>query len=760
MSNLIEPKGEIVARTDLKLPRARSFADVLAGGANVYARLVECRAGDGGESVVFEAEVELGQLRVHPIRPRERLVALFPPDDATTPEVLSLRDDFPSVPHRSLRYDEFPRSLCLYDEPFRDLKKTWTAARFLERVRDWLALTAKGRLHHEDQPLEPLFVAQDHVILPDDLFDGERDFSQRLRIEPIEYPNGNFVCLLSKAPPVLTATEPPKPGEKPAGFDYVATAFRCAAQTHGVIRRQPATLRDLAEVFRSLGRDFLSELKERLAAWQREKAPLAARLILVIWFPKTRDEEGRIEATDVWTFLTSGSLLEVGAAIGLWDVHDGKPGTILGGDASRDGRGIKLALLHSHFNLSRSRAARLEGRTERFDGKIAAVGVGALGSQVTLNLARSAFGEWTIIDDDLLLPHNLARHALDGNALGYPKAYALATFANSLIEGDSIVRAILADVLDPGKSQQAVGEAFAAADIILDLSASVAVARHLAHAPDLKARRISIFLNPTGEDLVVLAEDAGRSSPLDSLEMQYYRALVTDERLDGHFRPLDGRARYGQSCRDVTSRIPQDSVALHAANASRIVKTISSTSASRIIIWRSDRDGNVRRVDIGTAPVIRHAIGDWTVCLDALLVHRLAQLRDAKLPRETGGVLIGSFDLERRIAYIVETIPSPPDSEEWPTLYIRGCRGLRGEVDRLAERTDGMLEYIGEWHSHPAGCSTAPSADDVRVFGWLTESMDVEGLPALMMIVGDDGHSSCYIGLMARNECLLPEMPR
>lgn len=760
MGNFIEPQGTIVEPSDLSLPRARSFVDVLGGGSNDYARFIECRSEAGCESVVFEVEVELGQLRVHAIRPRERLVAIFPLDDATTPEVLALRDDFPSVPHLNLKIEETPRSLCLYDEPFRDLKKTWTAARFVERVRAWLALTAKGMLHHEDQPLEPLFFSQDHVILPDDLFAGDQELSHRLRIDPIEYPNGKFVCLLSKTPPDPAVPPRANREKKPPAMDFVATAFRCTPQTHGVIRRQPATLQDLAEVCRRLGTDLLGQLRERLTSWNLDKAALADRLILVIWFPKTRDGEERVEATDVWTFLTFDSLLNVGAAIGLWDVHEGERALILRRDDAGDGRAIKLALLHSHFNLSRPRAARLNGRAQRYGGKVVAVGAGALGSQVAMNLIRSAFGEWTVIDDDLLFPHNLARHALDGGALGYPKAHALAVFANSLIEGDSVMRSILADLIEPGDSKQAVDEAIAAADLILDMSASVAVARHLAHKPDITARRISVFLNPSGEDLVLLAEDAERSIPLDMVEMQYYRAIATDERLAGHFQPRDGRARYGQSCRDVTSSISHDSVALHAAAASHALKSVTSTPAGRILIWRSDREGNVRRIDVGPAPMVRHTIGNWTVCLDALLIHRLAQLREVKLPHETGGVLIGSFDLERRIAYIVETIPSPPDSEEWPTLYIRGCRGLRGEVDRLTERTDGMLEYIGEWHSHPAGCSTAPSADDVDVFGWLTESMDIEGLPALMMIVGDGGHASCYIGFMTRNEYLLPETPR
>jgi tRNA A37 threonylcarbamoyladenosine dehydratase len=38
-------------------------------------------------------------------------------------------------------------------------------------------------------------------------------------------------------------------------------------------------------------------------------------------------------------------------------------------------------------------------------------GAGALGSQLMNNLSRAGFGRWTIVDNDKLLPHNLARNA-------------------------------------------------------------------------------------------------------------------------------------------------------------------------------------------------------------------------------------------------------------------------------------------------------------------------------------------------------------
>lgn len=87
--------------------------------------------------------------------------------------------------------------------------------------------------------------------------------------------------------------------------------------------------------------------------------------------------------------------------------------------------------------------------------------------------------------------------------------------------------------------------------------------------------------------------------------------------------------------------------------------------------------------------------------------------------------------------YVVDTVPSPPDSQEWPTVYIRGCQGLREQVDRIETMTAGMLGYVGEWHSHPDGYGPRPSGDDRNVFDWLTEIMCPNGLPPLMLIAAE-----------------------
>ncbi|MHB8843314.1 MAG: Mov34/MPN/PAD-1 family protein [Nitrospirota bacterium] len=742
----IVPKGTRISIESLRASKAKALADILSREALDFATLVECYADDSSDIVVFDVAVEVPQLRKNPINSRERLAAVFALQDDKAPEVLALRPDFPRVPHLNLVESEFPRSLCLYEELYRDLKSRWTAQRFVERVRQWLALTARGLLHDEDQPLEPLLSGYlGVIILPPEVLDSSST-PQRLYLVATEMAERLFLIAYRDKP------------DHPRYLPSIVSVHVCPPRQHGVIRNRPLTITDIDKFSKDAGLDLLTELRSRLRDWRiestKETALMESPLVIVLVCPKTRNESSATEATDVWVFITAHHLKEVGKDIGIWDEQKGHIVPLIFPDETKTGKETRTDLLNTAYHLTRGLAAAVSNLPTIEDPKICAIGVGALGSQVVINLARSGLGTWCLIDDDHLMPHNVARHALWGDAIGYKKADAMALVANNMIYGPDLFSSITADVVSPKGKAEDVRVALANTDIILDMSASVTVARYLALNVESLARRVSLYLNPSGQDLVLLAEDRSRSIQLDELEMQFYRALAHDESLSGHYTQDSSRRRYGRSCRDVTSLLSQSNVALHAAIGTMELPGVFKSDKSQITVWRSHSDGTVSRVDVNVTDVFRQQIGEWIVSIDSYLLGQLRQLRTEKKPNETGGVLIGSVDLDRKRIYIIDTIPSPPDSEEWPTLYIRGSRGLKTQVDALARKTSGMLEYVGEWHSHPDGFSTAPSGDDLSVFSWLTEWMDRDGLPSVMMIVGQADRISCFVGQINREENL------
>jgi integrative and conjugative element protein (TIGR02256 family) len=457
----------------------------------------------------------------------------------------------------------------------------------------------------------------------------------------------------------------------------------------------------------------------------------------VILLPKQRQSGGEIEHNEYWAFLLSKEISHLGVALGLWEIRGVTVGRILGGTVNE--RLIDETLvdvLNPTFTLSRAGAAALNG-TNPSSLRIAAVGLGALGSQVVTNLVRSGFGVWMGIDEDFVLPHNAARHEVTQWEVGLPKVQSVQLRLNAILDEAAMTGILETNVLRPGAKSAQLEAALTDSDVILDLSANLAVGRKLAHYPNTDIRRCSLFLNPSGSDLVLLCEDQARKVRLDWLEFQYYRALINQKDLADHFRQEPGRIRYGQSCRDLTSTVPQHLVAMHSGIAARALQQCLVQDEAVLRIWSSDDSLNVHAHRIEQFPVLKVDIEGWQIRTDEAFVQKIVRCRKNKLPKETGGVLVGGFDQQNRILYLVDVIPSPPDSEEWPTLYIRGRHGLEGAVNQVSERSDGQLQYMGEWHSHPKGHSTEPSNDDKKVLEWLAKHTARDGNPPVMLIVGE-----------------------
>jgi integrative and conjugative element protein (TIGR02256 family) len=100
-------------------------------------------------------------------------------------------------------------------------------------------------------------------------------------------------------------------------------------------------------------------------------------------------------------------------------------------------------------------------------------------------------------------------------------------------------------------------------------------------------------------------------------------------------------------------------------------------------------------------------------------------------------VLLGTFDLSRSVLHIVAALPAPPDSRQSPTFFIRGAKELRPLIDGINRRSAGVLNYVGEWHSHPKGAKARPSDDDEEVYAHLKTHLHATGAPYVMAIYGE-----------------------
>ncbi len=532
---------------------------------------------------------------------------------------------------------------------------------------------------------------------------------------------------------------------------YAVVVMRSRAMTHGLVRSTPRPLGDLNKLLLAGGLNINRQLKELFRSWnRRSKADeledvLSAQLVIVIRLPKRSRKGSPVESEEVRAFQAQDNIGILGTRLGIkW--HSSEVDDLKSVTEQQVRSETRLTLLNVRETLSKESARRSNGLSQLIsDPRVTAIGAGALGFPVMANLTRSGYGRLTIVDEDVLHPHNLARHTLDTSYVGWYKAEALAAELSQIMSEEPPVQSIVANVLYPGDKTRALEAVYQSSDLILDMAASIPVSRHLVHSIKSDSRRVSLFLNPSGKALTLLAEDTSREIPLDSLEMQFYRAIVRDPHLCSLLDSPD-QNRIGQTCRDLSAEISQYDVAMHGGMGSRSVQLLCECDKARIRTWLLDGHDNYGLVmDIEPARPFKCTQKAWTAVFDSELLDTLALMRGSRLPNETGGVLVGSRDRSRKILYIVDALPSPPDSEEFRTSYIRGTRGLSEEVDRIARITSWNLDYIGEWHSHPDGHNVEPSANDEKLLAWIWAGMEKAGETGLMCIIGEGKQLGIYL---------------
>jgi len=674
---------------------------------------------------------EIPQYPVFPVEFTERIKIRIMED--CLPEVFC-RPDFPVVPHLNV-YENGDKTLCLFDVEFYDIKYMFNASMFLNRIVYWFSKTSRGELHQDDQPLEPFFPSvRNSAIFNLNEHSNKIPF---IRFEEITTPHGR---LLTEIPLEETG--------RGRLFAYLRTDIK-KIYSDNIINRLPQTLLELNDAF---DEDILKEIdqcilpiwaikqnaKEYMQLFRQKETELKnCALVLLITISLARTSNVAPERFELKAFTIETNFQNLYRAFG----YEKDGAKLVKKRELITAQEIKV-LQHEvlcHFN--RAIAQKLNGaETINCDSDFVQIGVGAFGSQIANNCIRSGYGKWTYIDPDVVYPHNLARHCLDVMDIGQNKAKAMKAYAERIVpvQVDSCVNAFIDNNILAFNRKEDFPKAIATAKMLIDTSASVAVERYVCHELAGNTRCVSFFMNPTASCAIMLLEDEHRETTLDVLEMQYYNILVSNPKYFEHLKS-EQRVVYSSSCRSTSLIYPQDNVAIFSGLCSKAIKDSANNLKSIIVIW--EVNGLAIESEIYLAdPYMHLTCGNWRVKLAQRLETKLFENRSEKLPCETGGILIGSYDFERKVCYIVDFISSPDDSIESPHSYIRGSEGVLHRIKEIENITAGNLGYIGEWHSHPNN-STAQSLDDKKLMKSIAEYTANQSCPGCMIIVGESEYS-------------------
>jgi Prokaryotic E2 family A/ThiF family/Prokaryotic homologs of the JAB domain len=738
-----QPEGsEAIAFDQLRGDLAIRFVKHVSDHCGDFAELKESRVWSESEIVTFGLITERPQRPVYAIAPVEIVSICFFFDINSAPAILIARSDFPDTPHQNLPPEGFPCQICIDDRPWDDARASYSAAELMIRISSWFSKAGLGELHDARQPIDPVFFgANTHEIIfskaaDDAISQGKRE----LVLFKIDDDARHLFVVPSGTP--LSAKASP---------NLVLTYCSVRPEKMTRLRQAPKTLGSLARFLNDRGVNFLELLGASILGWQAtssgtvgpSKSLFCILVNMPILHPLTQENCG----SNLVAFISNMSVGEIGEKLGYlfrntsgtanqlsYAIHI-KPAPSLDG---ADEIPINPALVHADF--SADLAASLAGKLTANTKKLLMIGAGSLGSGLAECLVREGLFKWVIIDCDVLLPHNLSRHTLAGEDVATPKALALARRI-SQIRYDADARGLVDNVLRP-TSPESLDSCFRDAEIVLDASASVTVARAISDRPE-SGRRVSAFFTPNGTSAVLMVEDESRKETLREIEAAYLREVLVNPMLSHHMGKADDMP-YTGACRATTNKIPSSSAQLLSGLIARAISLIVEKPNAALKIWQLGDDGSVfcSNPQIETT---KCELGGWCVVFPASLREDLIAERKNMLPNETGGALLGMVHQEKKRIDVIHGLRQPEDSKGTQSGFTRGTKRLRKVVGEMIERSGNQVRYIGEWHSHPKGSRAFPSGTDLNQIGELTLILDQDEVPALSLIVAE-GEISFVLG--------------
>lgn len=642
------------------------------------------------------------------------------------------RDDFPQVPHLLLNTGDrkYP---CLLEAHFEQVALQWDADFYVRRLHEWLEKTSEGILHQEDQPLEHFLLGQGaNLILPVEYL---------LKIDCVHLRKESYgeteVYYLEKT-------------KNEGNTEYHVLKVDLGTHKHSGIIPSPDNLESLGEFFAQFNGQFdlfswISESSKKIENYDKP--------LLIIVTACIEDEILGKSENRTYGFLCNATLKEVGLIgeiIGEKDDYIAPIFTPLNKDELRKISVIALSV-HEQFNILTARATNGIDLFSTSYPVVAQVGVGAIGGQLARNLSQAGFaGRWKCIDYDILFPHNLSRWIL-ADEIGKPKASILSESLNNLLKVKiGMVNDQLEEYSTPYLFKVTLGEVsdemirvLESSEVIIDSSASLTVQRMLDLIVQDERERFTIFLSPSGDGLSIFYSPADWGNNHTVLEISFYKALIKNNELHTFLQHSNNVFSYsGDSCRALSTQISTHKIAMFSSIASGIIEKLYKGESPQVIIFNLENDFSTSRKSIHIEEFISIEPKweeDIKLKISTTLFEEVKSARTATLPNETGGVLIGSFDIVSKTLFVVDQIEAPIDSTQTPSTFHRGMKGINERLDQINEITHNNLYYIGEWHSHPSGVPPWPSKLDEKLLHWLRTERGSQIYPYLMLIIGDNG---------------------
>jgi hypothetical protein len=371
-----------------------------------------------------------------------------------------------------------------------------------------------------------------------------------------------------------------------------------------------------------------------------------------------------------------------------------------------DGTAVKL-MAHSQ-PLTKNNAKKIAGDDLGVTMPIIVYGCGALGSKVIEHLSRSGSPPTLLVDPDNLSPHNLVRHTLDAKSVGLNKASELAKKMRELFLPEKVT--IIGTSSFSDELVETVPDWW-----VFDFTASTNFMNERVIKSVYKQRFIRGVLSDSGNVSYLLKEGDKGNPRIDDLEVELFYRSVLDHRISSWLRAEQQLAstgssllRIGVGCNSETTIMADDTIGLHGAIFSRILKKeIANESTSGKVSFQTFNQHTFslksNSWEVGAFDVYKAKNDDrWNIRYASGIIDLMrAMMTDAK-GNETGGVFIGIANYKTMTIHVVDLIHTP-DSTATSVHFSRRSDGLSEHIFNIKSHSGGQIGYVGEWHTHPVG---------------------------------------------------------
>lgn len=140
--------------------------------------------------------------------------------------------------------------------------------------------------------------------------------------------------------------------------------------------------------------------------------------------------------------------------------------------------------------------------------------------------------------------------------------------------------------------------------------------------------------------------------------------------------------------------------------------------------------------------IIEHTIEnvESKVLISNQLLERMYEVASEYYPNEFGGILSGFREGNKVVVVDFET---PSKIENSGNKFVRHSDNLNVYLSNIYRSSEGILEYIGEWHSHP-GSSAQYSLNDEQSMIQISKDKKVKIENPVMVILSIVRRANSY----------------